>query len=544
MGQNVTAEGCAGLTHGGQGHAAAQERDRNAAPAGVELAIANPRLTAHIYHDGQTHYASVGPLPADGAYAPTLHYVGSLPPIFPEWLGDPGFRNAHHLRFAYVGGEMARGIASAQMVIAFGRAGMLGFLGAAGLGPAVVADAVRTIRADLDPAGLPWGVNLIHSPDEPELESHLVDVFLAEGVSCVSASAFMKLSSDVVRFSASGLQRLPDGRIGRATSVFAKVSRPEVAEQFMGPAPHPMLRNLVSAGSITPAQADMAALVPVAGDITAEADSGGHTDNRPLPALLPTLIDLREELSTRFGFTVRIGAAGGLGTPGAIAGAFAMGADYVLTGSVNQSAIEAGLAPAAKRMLADLQLADTMMAPSADMFELGVKVQVVRRGTLFGPRAQRLYEIYRAYGGIDDIPVAVREGLERDLFRMSIAEVWRQTEAFFHARKPAEVARAARDPKHRMALIFRWYLGKSSQWPIIGEEDRRLDYQLWCGPAMASFNTWVAGSFLEPIESRTVAQIGLNLMEGATVITRAQQLRALGVKVPSSAFQFTPRPIS
>ena len=170
MGQNVTAEGCAGLTHGGQGHAAAQERDRNAAPAGVELAIANPRLTAHIYHDGQTHYASVGPLPADGAYAPTLHYVGSLPPIFPEWLGDPGFRNAHHLRFAYVGGEMARGIASAQMVIAFGRAGMLGFLGAAGLGPAVVADAVRTIRADLDPAGLPWGVNLIHSPDEPELE--------------------------------------------------------------------------------------------------------------------------------------------------------------------------------------------------------------------------------------------------------------------------------------------------------------------------------------------------------------------------------------
>jgi trans-AT polyketide synthase, acyltransferase and oxidoreductase domains len=37
-----------------------------------------------------------------------------------------------------------------------------------------------------------------------------------------------------------------------------------------------------------------------------------------------------------------IGLAGGMGTPFAVAAAFVMGADYVLTGSVNQACVEAG----------------------------------------------------------------------------------------------------------------------------------------------------------------------------------------------------------
>ena len=45
---------------------------------------------------------------------------------------------------------------------------------------------------------------------------------------------------------------------------------------------------------------------------------------------------------------------------------------------------------------------------------------------------------------------------------------------------------------------------------------------------MGAFNAWVAGSFLEPIENRTVSEIGLNLLYGAAALTRAQQLRAAG----------------
>ena len=43
--------------------------------------------------------------------------------------------------------------------------------------------------------------------------------------------------------------------------------------------------------------AAMAAEIPMAEDLTAEADSGGHTDNRPALTLLPTMLALRDEIS-------------------------------------------------------------------------------------------------------------------------------------------------------------------------------------------------------------------------------------------------------
>ena len=95
-----------------------------------------------------------------------------------------------------------------------------------------------------------------------------------------------------------------------------------------------------------------------------------------------------------------------------------------------------------------------------------------------------------------------------------------------------------------MALCFRWYVGRSSRWAIGGDANRRLDYQIWCGPAMGAFNRWVSGSFLEPPEARGAVQIALNLLEGAAVITRAHQLRSYGAPMPSAAFAFTPRQLA
>jgi hypothetical protein len=39
-------------------------------------------------------------------------------------------------------------------------------------------------------------------------------------------------------------------------------------------------------------------------------------------------------------------------------------------------------------------------------------------------------------------------------------------------------------------------------------------------------------------------QIALNLLEGAAVVTRSQQLRAAGVPIPPQAFAFPPRPLA
>jgi len=353
------------------------------------------------------------------------------------------------------------------------------------------------------------------------------------------------LRPSVVRFACQGLTRAADGRPMRRTYVFAKVSRPEVAAQFMSPPPAAMLEALRSAGQITADEAAIAATIPVAEDITAEADSGGHTDNRPLTVLLPRLLQLRAEIARGLPLAaaIRIGAAGGIATPNAASAAFALGASYVLTGSINQMAVESGISPLARAMLADADIADTVMAPAADMFELGVKVQVLRKGTMFAGRAGRLYDIYRNHQSLDDVPAAVRTELERDIFRKSLDEVWTETHEFFKDRDPGALTRAQQDAHHKMALLFCWYLGLSSRWPVT-DESRRLDFQLWAGPAIGAFNNWTKGSFLAVPEQRTVAQIALNLLEGAAIVARAQQARSFGVDVPAEAYSPPPRPIT
>ena len=474
---------------------------------------------------------------------PAWPLVASLAPLFPERLGDRSFQETHGCRFPYVAGEMANGIATTAMVVAAVRAGFAAFFGAAGLAPARVEEALLALHRELGPGAPGWGINLIHSPTEHGVEEATVDLLLRHDVRRVSASAFMELAPSVVRYAATGLRRDVHGRVRRRNHVVAKVSRAEVARAFLSPAPAAMLDALAASGRLAPEEAALARTIPVAGDLTVEADSGGHTDNRPLSVIFPVIAALRDELSRHHAYDrpVRVGAAGGIGTPSAVAAAFALGASYVLTGSVNQCAVEAGLAPAAKRMLAAAGPTDVMMAPAADMFEMGVRVQVLSRGTMFGPRARGLYEAWLAYPSIEDLPGAERARLEREVFQMSLDEVWDETRRFWTERDPAQVERAEQEPRHRMALCFRWYLGQASRWAIAGEPSRVLDYQIWCGPAIGSFNDWVRGSFLDDPAHRTVEQVGLNLLEGAAAVTRAQQFRACGVAVPTAAFHFVPR---
>jgi PfaD family protein len=512
-------------------------------PAPIAECLRRVREPLHVVSRGEGRGLGValgGEVTAPGAGDHDL--VGLLPPLYPEWLGDRAFCEAHAIRFPYVAGEMANGIATTRMVIAMARAEMLGFFGAAGLGPDRVERAVDELGGALG-SRASWGVNLIHSPAEPALEERTADLLLRAGVRRISASAFMDLTAPLVRCAAAGLRLDAAGQIARPTAVFAKVSRPEVAEKFLSPAPRELLAALVARGQLTESEAQLAVRVPVAEDVTVEADSGGHTDNRPLGVVLPAVLGLRDALTARYGYPrpVRVGAAGGLGCPRAVAAAFALGAAYVLTGSVNQLAVESGVSDDARALLAEADLADVAMAPAADMFEMGVQVQVLHRGTMFANRARRLYEAYRGHPSIEAIPAGVRAALERDVLHATLDEVWAETRSFWEERDPAELARAERDPKHRMALAFRWYLGRSSGWAIDGDTRRRTDYQLWAGPAVGAFNRWTAGSFLAAPAERTVTQIALNLLEGAAVVTRAHQARTYGVPVPPEAFTFTPR---
>ena len=312
-----------------------------------------------------------------------------------EDLGDASFRADHRIRYAYVAGAMANGIGSVEVVEAMSRAGMLGFFGAAGLPPARVEAAIDRLSHSLGDA--PHGFNLIHSPNEPDLENAVVDLYLSRGVRLVEASAYLDLTPALVRYRMHGIHADAAGRVVTPNRVIAKVSRVEVASKFFAPPPDRILQELLRTGALTPEQARLSARIPVAQDLTAEADSGGHTDNRPLVTLLPTMLALRDRMQAehRYDAPLRVGAAGGIATPAAAAAAFVMGASYVLTGSINQACVESGSSDAVREMLAQAEQADVIMAPAADMFEMGVKVQVLKRGTMFAMRAAKLYELYR-----------------------------------------------------------------------------------------------------------------------------------------------------
>jgi PfaD family protein len=509
----------------------------------IHDALLNLRQPLCLVRDGDRYGVTRGGsvrLGIDGVGPEDLPVVAYAAPLMPQQLGDAGFCADHGVRYAYMAGAMANGIASPQLVETLSRAGLMAAYGAAGKSIGEIEAAIERIGSRL--AGKPYSFNLIHSPAEPAHEARTVALYLQRGVRTVEASAYLDLTPPVVRYRVVGIHRDPEGRIVAPNRIIAKASRVEVARKWLSPPPEKFLAALVENKEITPQQAELAAHIPMAQDLTAEADSGGHTDNRPAVTLIPTFLALRNRLQAEHAYAepLRIGAAGGIGTPNAAAAAFAMGAAYIATGTVNQACVESGSSDRVRRMLAESEQADVIMAPAADMFEMGVKLQVLKRGTLFPMRAARLYELYNAHGSLEEIPPEVRENLERTTFRMSLAEVWAQTARFFAERDPAQVQRAETDPRHKMALVFRWYLGNSSRWANEGEASRQADYQVWCGPAMGAFNEWARGSFLEAPENRKVVTVARNLLFGAAVLTRINVIRSQGTHLDADWVRCAP----
>ncbi|MFB6888403.1 ACP S-malonyltransferase [Kitasatospora sp. NPDC056327] len=436
--------------------------------------------------------------------------------VRPEHLGSAEFRADYGLRHAYLAGAMYRGIASADLVVRMARAGLMGFLGSGGLPLAETGAAIRGIRDRLGPDGR-FGVNLLASPDDPAAERALVELLLAHDVRYAEAAAFTAVTPAVVRFRFAGAHRAADGTPTAVRHVLAKVSRPEVATAFLSPPPAPILGRLVAEGALTPAEAEAAALLPVAGDICVEADSGGHTDAGSPYALMPAMLRLRDDAAARHRYPrrIRVGAAGGLGAPESVAAAFVLGADFVLTGSVNQCSVEAGTSDAVKDLLATVDVQDTAYAPAGDMFEFGARVQVVRKGTLFPARANKLFQVYRRFDGLDDIDAQTRRTLEERYFRRTFDDIWAETREHLAGTRPAELARAEQHPKVRMARVFRWYFAHSTRIALDGTPGEQVNYQIHCGPALGAFNRLVAGTPLEAWRARHVDAVAELLMTGA-----------------------------
>jgi trans-AT polyketide synthase/acyltransferase/oxidoreductase domain-containing protein len=450
--------------------------------------------------------------------------------ITAESLGSRQFREHYKVRYAYVAGSMYKGIASKELVSRMARAGLLGFLGTGGLSLSRIEEDLRYLRSELK-SGQTYGANLLCNLLLPALEEETVDLFLKNEVRHVEAAAFMQMTPSLVRFRVKGLGRGADGQVRAPNNVLAKVSRPEVAEAFMSPPPASIVDKLLRSGAITKTEAELSQGIPMAWDVCVESDSGGHTDQGVASVLMPAMLTLRDRMMNRYKYPtgIRIGAAGGIGTPEAAAAAFVLGADFILTGSINQCTVEAGTSNVVKDMLQEMNVQHTEYAPAGDMFELGAQVQVLRRGVLFPARANKLYDLYRHHNSIDEIDEDTRKQLQEKYFKRSFADVWEETREYYKRVKPDELERAERSPKHRMGLIFRWYFVHTIRIAMTGEQSQKVDFQVHCGPALGAFNQWVKGTSLENWRHRHVDGLAELLMKGtADVLNRRFQDMQLG----------------
>ncbi|QNP68364.1 ACP S-malonyltransferase [Streptomyces roseirectus] len=409
-------------------------------------------------------------------------------PLSAEDLGADTFRARYGLRLAYLAGGMYGGISSEALVVRIAKAGAMGFLGTGGLSLADVEAGIRGVRGALGPDG-PFGANLLHRHADPEEERALVDLLLRLGVGTVEASGFLRLTPALVKY------RLKGGRI------IAKVSRTDTAEAFLRPAPADVVRSLVACGDVTEEEAARAAGVPMADDLCVEAGGGWLDGAADLATLLPTVVRLRDTLASG-GARVHVGAAGGIGTPEAATAALVLGAEFLVTGSVNQCTVEAGTSPEAKDLLQASDVHDTEPAPWAEQFELGVRARAVKRGVFLPARADRLYQLWRTHASFDEIDAATRRQIEDTYLCRPFEEAWRT--AHHGTQEP--------DAKRKLALAFRTYLADGFTLARTGAPGRRVDYLVHSGPAMGAFNHWVKGTSLEPWQARNVDTVADRLM--------------------------------
>ena len=443
-------------------------------------------------------------------------------------LGSPAFRQDYEVGLAYVAGAMVKGIASVDVVSRLANSGMLAFYGSGGMAIDQIDWAIDQIKAAAP--GRLFGVNLLHNPEQPGAEMALVDLLLSKGVRAIEASAFMELSAAVVRYRLSGAYEDAEGRVRSRHFVMAKISRPEIARRFMGACPEKLVTQLFEQGLITAEQASLAPRLSVSSDVTVEADSAGHTDMGALVTLLPSLLALRDQVEREqeLGARIRVGAAGGLATPQAIAVAFVMGADYVVTGSINQCSPQAGTSDIVKDLLSKADVRDTTYGPAGDMFELGARIQVLKKGVLFPARANRLYDLWRRHESLDEIDNKTRLEIQNKFLGRSFDDVWHETRAYYERVMPSEVDRASQ-PRARMALVFKWYFVHSMRLALAGDPSQKANYQIHCGPSMGAFNQWVKGTALEDWRARDVDMIAQTLMNHAAIYL-SQQISNLQIR--------------
>ncbi|WP_429932781.1 ACP S-malonyltransferase [Agrobacterium vitis] len=408
-------------------------------------------------------------------------------------FGSESFRRRYGLQQACLAGGLYGGISGQDMLVRLAsHGGMLGFFGSGGLDVDAVESQLQAIGAELG-AMKGFGANLTFEA-LPERENKLVNLYLRLGIETIEVSGFLKISPALAKFRCKG------GKI------IAKVSSLETAQIFLQPPSPDLLRQLVETGDISEMEKRAYERAPVATDLCVEGEGGWLWSGASLLTLLPAVIDLRDAMADGHE-RVHIGAAGGLGTPASVKAAVALGAEFILLGSVTQCTVEAATSATAKDLLAKMSINDVEIAPFGPLFDYGMRARMLKRGVFFPARASRLLGLWRDYEAMQDVPPATRQSVEKTILRKTFDEAVQHSKT-----RPGQTAIASLSPKAQMAAVFSDYISESFFLAQRAQPDRVVDYAIYTGSALGAFNQTVQGTPLEHWSARHVDRVMKHLL--------------------------------
>jgi trans-AT polyketide synthase/acyltransferase/oxidoreductase domain-containing protein len=425
-----------------------------------------------------------------------------------QLLGKEELKSKYNLKYPYLVGGMHMGISSVDMVVKIAMFGGMCFYGTAGNDIDVVSRAIDEIKRKLG-SRRNYGINITYNYTFPEREKYLLELAVEKDVPVIELSSYLSITEELIKYKADSLNT--------DRKIIAKVSRIDLAEAFMSPAPDNILSVLYEKGLITEEQKEKLCTLPIADDICIVGDCAGSTDCKSVLALYPAVKMKKDELRAKgiLANDICIGVAGGIGSGAAAAAAFKMGADFILTGSINQCCVEADTSEAVKDILEKISIDDLNYVKDGNMLDVGGLVQVIKRGGFFYARANNLARLYMSYKSINDIPRSVIEKLEKDYFRKPIELVYREISEGVSYEL---VEKSEKNPKYKMGLVFNKYYEDALRYAKGGKVENRLDYQIYCGPALGTYNALVKNTDKEQWRNRHVDEMAIDILSKAVDI--------------------------
>ncbi|MFC1745257.1 1-acyl-sn-glycerol-3-phosphate acyltransferase [Candidatus Riflebacteria bacterium] len=458
--------------------------------------------------------------------------ISILPGLNIQNLGSKEFQTVHGVRHSYCTAPLPFGISGKQMLSSLATAGFLPFFGSTGLNLGEIKNSLKQIRDRV--GNKTFGVGISFVPYDKEREWQLILILIKLGIRHLWVSHYPYPTEALTFFRLNGIKQNSIGAIEPQNFIFARVSHLETVKRFVAHPPKNVVERLWQDGRISEQEKNLSCKIGLSEDIIVHGEGSGLGSNGSLNTLFPQIYQSVKIIQEDLTRNIRIGTSGGLSNPQAISAMFSLGADFVVTGSINQISAEANCSAKVKQMLAKAGSSDTAFVVSADPLEKGNNIQVLKYGTQFSVKANKLAKLYLKYGDLLNLPEKEKKVLEEGFFRCSLETAMNRANLIF---KDLQFGENKKNKKESgLLLLFHLYLYESFLWAKEGTKNREMDYQIWVDQSIGSFNMWRNAVFSKSIEDISVTDIAERLLFCSGVLTRLQFLQAQGFEVPFDCY--------